>query len=215
MSRVSILIGVPSSGHTHAQFAQSLAGLIASAQSLQSRRDASEVEISMALVESSVIHANRERIADQMLAQNCTHLLFLDDDMVFDPRVLDILLGRRHPIVACNYTKRGYPIEFTAVRLDGRATVKTTEASTGLEEITWCGFGVCLIEREVFEKTPKPWFLPKYEHGIYSTEDCPFFERTRAQGFKVFIDHDASKMIGHRGLHTFTWQQYQELANGK
>jgi hypothetical protein len=75
---------------------------------------------------------------------------------------------------------------------------------------------VSLIERQVFEKTPQPWFLPLWypnaespDGGVYTTEDNPFCQRIAEQGFKVYVDHDASKLIGHHGAHTFQWNQYQ------
>jgi len=208
---IKVMIAVPSSGHVKAWFAHSLAGLTAQFASIKSRPDAAGHELTMGLQVTSVIHANREKLVTEALKAEATHVLFIDDDMAFDPRVLDVLLSRRHPIVCCNYPKKGFPITFTAIRPDGKAAIQTTKDSVGLEEALYTGFGMALIETRVFKAVPKPWFLPKYFPDIdtYSTEDLPFFEKATAAGFTVYVDHDASKLIGHVGEWTFRWDQAQ------
>lgn len=210
---IRVAICVPTAGMCSSWFAHSLVGLIGYGNSLAARGDSESIYITMFMQESSVIHANREKLVGVAQEWKMTHLMFIDDDMIFDPRVLAVLLGRRQSFVGCNYLKRGFPPTFTAVRMDQKSHVITKEDSTGLEEAYYTGFGCALIEAEVFEKTPKPWFLPKYHEGIdmYTTEDNPFCERIRAAGFKVYCDHDASKMISHRGAFSYNWDQWKPL----
>ena len=209
---IRVAICIPTAGTVSAWFAHSLVGMTMSAQAqLSARRDAAAIYMTCFVVESSVIHMNRENLVHEAQKWSATHVLFLDDDMVFDPRVLAILLGRRQPFVACNYPRRGWPVTFTAVKLGGGGYVITDKGATGLEEADYTGFGVSLIEMQVFEKTPRPWFLPEYipELKAYTTEDNPFCRRVREAGFPVFVDHDASKLVAHRGVHSFSWEQYQ------
>jgi hypothetical protein len=211
MKNIRVAICVPTAGLVSAWFAHSLAGLIGYGNSLAARADSETIELTMMMQETSVIHQNREKLVGSALEWKATHLMFLDDDMVFDARVLSVLLGRRQAYVACNYPKRMAPIAFTAIALGGKSAIVTRPDSTGLEEAEYTGFGVSLIEMQVFEKTPKPWFLPKYvpDLDMYTTEDGPFCERIRAQGFKVYVDHDASKMVQHRGQFSFSWDQWK------
>lgn len=211
MKEIRVAICVPTAGTVKAWFAHSLAGLMAYGQALAQRPDSESIALTLFMQETSVIHSNRETLVKQALEWKATHVMFLDDDMVFDPRVLTIMLGRRHPMVACNYPKRGWPITFTAVRPDGCGTIVTTEQSSGLEEASYTGFGVSLIEARVFEQTPRPWFLPLYlaDADIYTTEDNPFCDRIRKAGFATLVDHDASKLVGHCGAHTYDWRQWQ------
>lgn len=206
---IKVMVAVPSSGHVKAWFAHSLAGLVAAFQAIRSRPDCESTELQMGVQVTSVIHANREKLVNEALKSGATHLLFIDDDMAFQPQVLDVLLSRRHPIVCCNYPKKGFPITFTAIRPDGKAAIQTTKDSCGLEEALYTGFGMALIETRVFRAVPKPWFLPEYysEIDTYSTEDLPFFKKAAAAGFTVYVDHDASKLIGHVGEWTFRWDQ--------
>ncbi len=214
---IRIAVCVPTAGTVSAFFAHSLAALMAYGNSLRQRPETEAIELTLLLQETSVIHANREKLVEQALEWGATHILFLDDDMVFRADVLSIMLGRRHAMVACNYPKRGWPITFTAIKPSGNAAIITHKESTGLEEAAYTGFGVSLIAAEVFRKTPKPWFLPLYlgESNTYTTEDNPFCIRIREQGFKVYVDHDASKLVGHRGMHTYEWNQYQPQATAK
>jgi hypothetical protein len=208
-----IAICIPTAGMVSAWFAHSLVGMTMSAQAqISARRDAPSIAVTCLVMESSVIHMNRENLVLEAQKWNATHVMFLDDDMVFDSRVLAILLGRRQAFVACNYPRRGWPITFTAVRPGGKGHIITDKDATGLEEAEYTGFGVSLIETQVFEKTVRPWFLPEFVPHLdsYTTEDNPFCRRVREAGFSVYVDHDASKLVSHRGVHGFSWEQYRQ-----
>lgn len=209
---IRVAICIPTSGMVSAWFAHSLAGLVMSAQaSATARRDCPALYLTVLMLESSVVHMNRENLAKEARNWKATHLMFLDDDMIFDPRVLAILLGRRQAFVGCNYPRRGWPITFTAVKRGGNGFIITDKDATGMEEAEYIGFGVSLIEMHVFDKVQPPWFLPEYVPHLeaYTTEDNPFCRKVREAGFPVYVDHDASKLIQHRGQHQFSWDQYK------
>lgn len=231
MADVRILIALPTAGRIVGKTAYDLASLVAylSGRGATTRVDA-DVYLSLQLQESSVIHSNREFIAGcaagrkgyipnaelavlQALESDITHVLFIDDDMSFAPQAVDLLIGRRQPIVGVNYCFKKFPIEFMAVALDGKRRVATTESSTGLEEVSYIGFGLSLIETRVFRNTPKPWFLPEYipDLDTYTTEDNPFFARARKAGFPCLVDHDASKLVGHVGSFEFRWDSAKTI----
>jgi len=69
------------------------------------------------------------------------------------------------------------------------------------------GFGLSLIETRVFALLTKPWFLGTYMDGTYTTEDLPFFWQANERGVIAYCDQDASKMIGHIGIHDYRWHQ--------
>jgi hypothetical protein len=210
--RIRVAICVPSAGDCPIFFAQSLAEMMMCAQVLRSRSEASGVDIKIFIRQSSNIPNNREALVDQAMEWGATHILFIDDDMVFNPNLLEMLLSRRLPYIACNYPKRQEPFEFTATKANRSGHITTGEASLAMEEAWYTGFGFCLIERQVFEKIPKPWFLPYFDavQQQISTEDNPFCERVREAGFKVLVDHTASKHIGHVGTKVYTWKDNPE-----
>ena len=210
MSQVRIAICVPSAGYCPIFFAQSLAELMMCVQTLQrARPEASGFETRIFIRQSSNIPNNREALVDQALGWGCTHVLFIDDDMVFNGHILEMLLSRRQPYVACNYPKRQHPFEFTATRIDKTGPIHTNNLTIGMEEAWYTGFGAALIEREVFEKIPKPWFLPYFDpqQQQISSEDNPFCQRVRDAGFKVLVDHNASKHLSHFGHHFYNWKE--------
>jgi ABC-type Fe3+-hydroxamate transport system substrate-binding protein len=209
---IKLVIAIPTAGTVKMGFAYSLAGLIGylSANAIPSRPE-STIEVKMDVVESSVIHTNREKLVRRAIDSGMTHLMFLDDDMVFEPNILDIMLGRRQPVVCTNYLiKTDACDSFVAVGLNDKR-VATTEKSTGLKPIAYSGFGVSVFEVDVFKNTPQPWFLPKFipEDNGYTTEDNPFYERVRAAGYKVYLDQDASKLISHLGGSSWNWREYK------
>jgi len=199
---IKLVIAIPTAGMVRMGFAYSLAGLISyiAAGAIRSR-PGETINASIDVNESSVIHTNRELLVRRAIDRGSTHILFLDDDMVFEPQILDVLLGRRQPVVAVNYVIKQDPVrDFVAVGLDGER-IPTRESSTGLQPIAYTGFGVSLFETHVFEKTPQPWFLPEFiaESSAYTTEDNPCFRRIREAGFSCYLDHDASKLVTHCG----------------
>lgn len=218
MPDIKLVIGIPTTGSVSMGFAYSLCGLTSfiAAKGLPSRPE-SEVSMSIDVVESSVIHTNREQLVMRSIENKATHLLFLDHDMVFEPTIVDVLFSRRHEIVVTNYITKEPEPKFVAVSLTGMR-VPTVETSTGLSPIAYSGFGVSLFDLEVFKDTPQPWFLPKFiaETSTYTTEDNPCFERLREAGHMVYLDQDASKLIsGHVGLKAYRWQDVdKEKTNG-
>ena len=198
-------------------FAYSLCGLVSyiASNGIPSRPE-SVVTISLDVVESSVIHTNREQIINRAIKSEATHVLFLDHDMIFEPQIIDVLFSRRHPIVATNYLTKEAEPKFVAVSLTGER-IPTLENSTGLAPIAYSGFGVSLFETRVFKDTPKPWFLPDYiaASDTYTTEDNPCFRRLREAGHEAWMDQDASKLItGHVGLKSWAWTQFKEQNHG-
>ncbi len=207
---IKLVIAVPTAGSVRMGFAYSLAGMVSyvAANGVPSRPEAG-IDMRMDVVESSVIHTNREQLAKRAIDAGMTHLMFLDDDMVFEPQILDVMLGRRQAVVCTNYLIKTEPAkDFVAVGLNG-GRVDTTERSTGLLPIAYSGFGVSLFEVEVFKTTPQPWFLPKFipETSSYTTEDNPFYERVRAAGHTVYLDQDASKLVSHLGAKAWNWRE--------
>lgn len=207
---VRLVICVPTAGMVRMGFAYSLAGMVASVAAQGAGRPECSVQLRMDIVESSVIHTNREQLAKRAIDTGMTHLMFLDDDMVFEPNILDVMLGRRQAIVCTNYLIKTEPAtDFVAVGLNGKRVV-TNEKSRGLVPIAYSGFGVSLFEVEVFKTIPQPWFRPDWvpESGTYTTEDNPFYARARAAGYKVYLDHDASKLVSHAGNKAWNWREH-------
>lgn len=205
---IRLSIGVPSSGFVRAGFAHSLANMMGYLASvgIQSKPGATLL-LQLNIVEGSVIHMAREEIVTRSLEQNSTHILFLDDDMVFQANILDELMSRNVPAVLTNYLLKTANPVFLTVDTENKNIV-TNEQSTGIQLANSGGFGVSLFNIEIFKTTPQPWFLPLWIPEIkrYTTEDVPFFHRIKKAGFEVYVDHDASKKISHIGNKVWDWK---------
>ena len=70
-----------------------------------------------------------------------------------------------------------------------------------MQETHQVGFGVMLVNTEVYRKVPLPWFSFEWlpEKQIYRGEDYFFCMKVRAAGYPIFIDHDVSKEVRHLG----------------
>lgn len=214
MAEIKLVIAIPSSGTNPFAFTISLASLTAYLAGGIRSRPGVEFDVILDGQTSSTIHANREKLVERAIEGGRTHLLFLDHDMRFDPRAVDLLFSRRHPAVATNYLIKRQPPEtpdFVAVSLDGRR-VATTPEKTGIQEVAYTGFGVSLFEVEAVKKLPRPWFCPRFCQdgfgaGHYTTEDNPFYEALRTAGYTCYVDHDASKLVGHVGDYEWRWDR--------
>lgn len=210
MQPLRLSIAIPTAGSCRIGFACSLTRMVArlSTAGVLTRPEA-QLQISLDVEESGVIHTNREKLVAKALAADMTHIMFLDDDMLFEPEIAELLLGRRQPIVCVNYLIKTNAPQFVAVGLDGQR-VPTLEHSTGLLPIAYSGFGVSVFDLAVFRATPQPWFHSKFlpEHNGYTTEDLPAYERLRASGHTVYLDHDASKLVEHVGTRSWHWKEH-------
>lgn len=203
-----IAICIPTRGVCLSRFIHSLIILLTRAHHISLPQPGS-LQFSVFMREGTTIHSNRETLVQEALEWGATHLLFLDDDMTFDIRAVEILLGRQQSIVGVNYPRKMLPIKFTAVTADGKKDLFTGVESTGLEEVHHCGFGMVLIDSRIFETFPKPRFHPFWveEANEYGSEDTAFCVAARRHGFKTFVDHDASKLVEHVGPHNYAWNQ--------
>lgn len=206
----SVAVLTPTTGLCRMGYAQSLARLVMYFSQVRIFEDEMEQTLVPDSVEGSGIAENYERMVTKYLADkqvHWTHFLSVEDDMTFAPDCLHLLAKHKVPIVGANYsTNKGSPLRFTAAGLTERCM--TTEDATGLEEVSLLPQGFTLVAREVYETLPKPWFLMGYnpESGNYVYQDYYFSEQARRHGFKLYVDHDVSKRLGHIGPKVYEWK---------
>lgn len=208
LSPFYVHVCVPTSGACKTRFAVSLCGIMVYTM----RRpidgyDPDQQGVVLRMAEGSMISQNRERLVQDSLATGATHILFLDDDIIAPPDTIHRLAAHRAPIVGCNYPYRVKGGGFTAQDFDDRPIPLTTQ-STGLLEVKAMGLGTCLIDAEVFNALPHPWFDIYWNprRAAYSTEDVPFLTLARKAGFLTWIDQDLSKDLTHIGSYSYTWE---------
>lgn len=145
----------------------------------------------------------RNVIIEQALENNCTHALFLDDDMGYPPDVLIRLLQHDVDVVTALYLMRDYPhfpVAFDMAFDNGyNKFAYLTGNVQGVIPITNCGLGCVLIKTEVFKAMEKPWVRLGELIPDGWCDDVGFFNRVRAAGFKLYCDTDLR--VGHMAQH--------------
>jgi len=92
---MKVMIATPTAGMVHAMYASSLASLIVYYQNMQIFENSTErQDVALLMMLGSSIPDNREKIVESTLKMNCSHLLFIDDDMGFEADCLNIALSR-------------------------------------------------------------------------------------------------------------------------
>lgn len=134
------------------------------------------------------IHHNRDVIVRQALENECSHLLQLDGDVMFNHDAIAKLMERNVDIVGARYNKKILPVE---------STVKQ-ELNGQMAEVPFVPTGFILINCDVFKKIGKPWFSFMDDA---ESEDVYFCDKAKKHGFKIYCD--PTIQIGHLGTAVF------------
>lgn len=172
-----LAIGTPTQGSVEARMAFSLVTAVRN----------TNLPVQLFLGIGCYIHQNRDVIVRQALEEGCSHLLFVDSDVMFPHDAINKLIAHDVDIVGARYNKRILPIE---------STVKGEFKE--LTEVPFVPTGFLLINMEVFKKIGKPYF--SFEDGAES-EDVYFCDKAIKNGFKVYCDPTIE--IGHLGTAVF------------
>jgi len=182
MSECKLAVATPSMGTIKTKTVESLIGMLKNFPH----------EYYFLSHEGSIIHHMRERLVKKAIELDCTHLLFVDSDMVFDKDAVLKLLERDKDIIGVNCNRRKLPLESTAI-LDG------SEAKDGLVKAISVGTGFMLIKLSIFDYLPEPWFFWQSNQSgdLVTGEDYWFCSLARKHNFDVWCD--LSVKIGHLG----------------
>jgi len=139
---------------------------------------------------------NRNYIASQVVKSGCSHLLFIDDDMIFLEDTLERLLVHDKDIIGGVY-KTKYEIQEDVIEyLDDKRPSE-------LFKVGAIGTGCLLIKTEVFKKVPQIWFNYEwFPNGMVKmSHDWLFCHKAREYGFDVWADPTLE--IKHIGLYEY------------
>lgn len=209
----NVAVCTPSAGRCEFQYAMSLANLVRYFCTHAVYEGENEQGIQIAGQQSFSTSCNREMLVDAVLASkdNFSHLLFIDDDMRFDRDCLHLLASRREDFVVGNYPRKTTPLSYIAIGLD-EEELPMPKGATGIVEAKQVGFGFALIKLELFKYVEKPWFPLPYSTTTkqYGSEDYWFCHQARKLGYRVFVDYDVSRKIGHMGSWEYKWEDKEE-----
>jgi hypothetical protein len=179
----------------------------------EAKRGVNEIELLQ--MPGTLIFTQREKLAVEALELGADQLLWIDSDQRFPANTLEILQARGVPVIGVNATTRREPILPTALNLrlekrDGE-TVQIWEKvesrkKVGIEQVTAVGFAATLVDKEVFQQIPRPWFDIIWTNaGNVIGEDVAFCVKCLEQSIPVHVDHELSMHIGHLGVKAFGW----------
>lgn len=167
---------------------------------------------------SNIVSGRQNRVNDAIKG-DCTHMLFIDDDMVFAQDMVHKMLSEANKLTIEGVRKlaigvnpcRKSPSElyYTAKPVDSEEFMKS-KGESGVAEASRCGLGAFLIETSILREIPAPhfeiiWLADKSEH---QGEDFYFINKLREHGVQIFIDQDISNHIGHAGEYIFSYGSY-------
>ena len=145
---------------------------------------------------------NRNLIIDDALANNCSHILFLDDDMAFGPDALMRLIRHDKDIISGLYLNRNHPhspviFDYASLEEGMCSRRPLREGESGLIEVEAAGFGFLLVKTDIFKFMEPPYVRTGEFHKDRRSEDISFCCRARKIGIRIYCDLDCR--IGHIG----------------
>ncbi len=158
----------------------------------------------MGTTERMVVHWARNDLAklaqekiNEYTGKPFTHILWLDDDQVFNPDLAVYLArhGGRDMVSALYYGRAGTHLPVAYVKDDSDDKYKhypLIQVEPKLGEVDAVGFGALLMRRDVLDRFEYPWFRFN-EAG----EDIYFCVHAKENGVRVYLD--GSYCIGHIG----------------
>jgi hypothetical protein len=172
--RLRICIGIPTNRGIKAKTVKSLMSIVNTFKY--------DYEFVIA-TEGFTVAQNRIYIVEKAKEAQCTHVLFIDDDMVFPADTLDRLLAHNKEVVGVDSHSRTLPLKST-VLFDGTLMPKE------LFECIQVGTGIMLIDMKIFTRMVKPYFeFQMMDSGFMKMgEDAWFCEEVYRLGFKVYCD---------------------------
>jgi len=202
-----IALGLPARGLVHCQTSHSLLRMVG--RFTQLFVASGQAELITVTVDGTLLPQMRNSIAEEAIRMECTHVLWVDSDMMFPADSLERLLRHDVPVVGCNYSQRKRPAKPTAARIDETGTrvwVYGDGGHTGVEPVTFLGHGLCLVETAVYEALPKPWYMLGWskERQTVIGEDVFFCAAAARIGAPPHVDHDLSREVVHIGDHDYT-----------
>jgi hypothetical protein len=200
---MKVAICIPCHGDPKADFTFCLARLIQA--TLTSGQD---IELETLIARSTLLIESRTRLFEWSRDWGADHILWIDADQTFPPQGLLKLLSHKLPIVGANSRRRHADVIPSAIKRDADGNlqlVPTTAAKARageIEEVDRIGFAFMLMEvKAVIEALGEPLY-PLFEtrslpDGKFVGEDVLFYDRLRAAGLKIHVDHALSIWIGH------------------
>lgn len=173
----------------------------------------------------SLITRARNILTAMFLESDCTHLMFIDSDIEFQPEDMIRILAYDKPIMAGAYPKKALPIQYAINFKFVNPETKQIRVENGAVEVLDASTGFFLIKRETIEKMVQAYpelhyrndsnIDPKFNKHCYAlfdtildpddnrylSEDYTFCRRWQKLGGEIWLDPNTK--LNHVGSYTF------------
>lgn len=218
VKKLRIALCVPAHRQVEAKWAQCLAAMVAftSRATIEHDGELAQVEFETLLVSGSLLPESRNRLVAEAIYWEADYMLWMDADHIFPDDALMCLLSHGQLVVGCNYARRFSPTSPTASKyseddeMDLVWTTKDKADARELEEVAHLGLGLCLVDMRTYsilerhaKEAGKEHFWPLFAlepkpNGIgFIGEDVFYFQKLRAAGIPIYLDHALSWLVGH------------------
>lgn len=156
-------------------------------------KESKEFDFHFEFIDSGyTIAENRNFLAAKSVQNECDYLLMVDDDMIFPPETLRLLVSRKKDIIGLPYNvKVAYKEGDGKRRLNNVTYYPDKEIpEVGPVEVLAIGGGVMLVKTEIFKKLLQPHFnFDQYPNGMTKVgEDSWFCYKASKAGYKVWCE---------------------------
>ena len=198
---MKICIGIPTNRQFRPQTVLALARMIAYTKGL-----GHELFITIP-TEGYNTAENRNFTVAQAIKNDCSHILFSDDDMSYSEDALERLLSHDKDAIGALYSVRRRP---PAIVIEYENEIKTDEEARKAMKIFKCkaiGTGLLLVKTNVFKKLQSPFFGYKWHDNgmVKMSTDWFFCEKLREAGFEIWADPLVVD-VGHIGEFNYQTQ---------
>lgn len=154
------------------------------------------------------IDLGRHKAVQLALKHQVTHILWLDDDMTFQPDVLEKLLAHKKEVVSALYSSKTLPFVYYLWDEVNKDWSRYYYKTPNLQESLYIATGCLLTQMTVFERLKYPWFLLSMDAfgNLNFTEDVYFSQVCRQAGIQCYVD--VSLVCGHIVQGTFPQMFY-------
>ena len=220
MHNLKVLLAIPSTGLWMADFGSCLANMMAAA-SLFRIGEYKTQRVYVLNTKGSILSKSRFLQVEEAKDLDVDYLLFIDSDQTFHRKMLHQLVLRDLDVVGANVATKQLPAQPTArnkgPKYDQDKTdwslVYTDPESTGVERVDRLGCGILMLSRKAYSALePQDWNTYwRADVEAFQGEDWTMMDALEAKGFKVYVDHDVSKDVGHVGFFTFKHEHVGEI----
>lgn len=194
------------------------------------------------VVNQPYVETARNILVEHFLGSDCTHLLFLDSDVMFIPEQAQSLLEADRDVVCGIYPRKQIRWDVVAKQVERGLPwemlnhvasepmvfpIDKTIRDANPLEVTGAATGFMMIKREVFEgMSPQEyetdgrkyrwWFRLGTKEGKLLGEDIYFCQEVRRAGFRIWVLPKVS--LGHIGYHVHQgclWCENGAMIHGK